>query len=72
MDAFKQDIVQIEGYWVDDDKRIVTALVHLGSWDEVEGEADSRIFYYMDGEPLAVGMRIADDFIITSIEGGLK
>ena len=29
MDAFKQ-IVRVEGYWVDDDKRVVTALVHLG------------------------------------------
>ena len=68
MDAFKQ-IVRVEGYWVDDDKRVVTALVHLGSWDEIEGEIDSRIFYYMDGEPLTVGTRIADDFIVTTIEG---
>ena len=69
-----KEVVRVEGYWdwVDDDKRVVTALVHLGSWDGVEGDADSRIFYYMDGEPLTVGSRIAQDFVVTAIEGEPK
>jgi hypothetical protein len=43
-------------------------LVALGSWDEVEDADDERIFFYMDGEPLAVGTIISEDFVVTHIK----
>jgi hypothetical protein len=42
--------------------------IALGSWDEVEDAEDERIFYYMDGEPLKVGMIVSDGFLVTHIE----
>jgi hypothetical protein len=42
--------------------------IALGSWDEVEDTEDEGIFYYMDGEPLEVGMIISDGFVVVEIE----
>ena len=58
-------IVEIEGHWIDEPTRVVTALVSLGSWDG--NEDDQRIFYYMDGEPLTEGSVIALDFVVDRV-----
>jgi hypothetical protein len=42
--------------------------IALGSWDEVEDEEDRNIFFYMDGEPLEVGLILDDGFVIVDIE----
>ena len=42
--------------------------IALGSWDEEEDEEDESIFYYMNGEPLEVGMILTDGFVVTRIE----
>lgn len=63
----KNETVTVQGYWQGEPSRIYTVLVALGEWDGVEDEADRDIFYYMDGEPLGVGDRIAEDFIVTEI-----
>ena len=42
--------------------------IALGSWDEEEDAEDESIFYYMDSEPLEVGMIISDGFVVTNIE----
>lgn len=56
-----------EGYWEDEPERVFPVTIALGVWDEVEDEEDQRIFFYMDGEPLVVGMIISDGFVITEI-----
>jgi hypothetical protein len=43
--------------------------IALGAWDEVEDEEDRNIFFYMDGEPLEVGLILDDGFVIVDIEG---
>jgi hypothetical protein len=43
--------------------------IALGSWDEVEDDEDRNIFFYMDGEPLEVGLILDDGFVIVDIEG---
>lgn len=62
------------GFWLPNDPlaRQVSFLgveIALGSWDEEEDAEDEGIFYYMDGEPLEVGMIISDGFVIVDIEG---
>lgn len=42
--------------------------VALGSWDGKEDDEDRRIFFYMDGEPLELGMIISEGFLVTYIE----
>jgi len=42
--------------------------IALGSWDEEEDAEDERIFFYMDGQPLEVGMIISDGFLVTYID----
>jgi hypothetical protein len=42
--------------------------IALGSWDEQEDAEDESIFYYMDNEPLEVGVIISDGFLVTHIE----
>ena len=42
--------------------------IALDSWDEEEDAEDESIFYYMDGEPLEVGMIVGEGFVITNIE----
>jgi hypothetical protein len=42
--------------------------IALGEWDGVEDHEDEGIFYYMDGEPLKVGMVLDDGFVITEVE----
>jgi len=61
------------GFWLPDDP--LTRKVHfcgveiaLGSWDEDEDAEDEGIFFYMDGEPLEVGMIISDGFVVVDIE----
>lgn len=44
--------------------------VALGSWDGVEDAEDEGIFFYMDGEPLELGMVISEGFLVTDIDGG--
>jgi hypothetical protein len=43
--------------------------IALGSWDGQEDEEDQRIFFYMDGEPLEIGMILTDGFVVTYIDG---
>lgn len=42
--------------------------IALGSWDEEDDAEDESIFYYMDGEPLEMGMILTDGFVVTRIE----
>jgi hypothetical protein len=51
---------KVDFTWVD---------IALDSWDEVEDEEDRNIFFYMDGEPLEVGLILDDGFVIVDIEG---
>lgn len=57
------------GYWRDEPSRLFTVKVALESWDEVEDHEDESVFYYMDNEPLYVGAVIAENFVITEVEG---
>lgn len=43
--------------------------IALGSWDEQEDAEDERIFYYMDNEPLEIGIILSDGFVVTHIDG---
>ena len=43
--------------------------IALGSWDEEDDAEDESIFYYMDGEPLEMGMILTDGFVVTRIDG---
>ena len=61
------DLVQVEGYWEDEPARVFTVLVSRGSWNGEEDDADSRVFYYMDGQPLTAGAVIAHDFVVEKI-----
>jgi len=61
------------GFWLPDDPSaknvdFMDVKIALGSWDEEEDHEDQSIFFYMDGEPLEVGLIISDGFVITSIE----
>lgn len=42
--------------------------IALDSWDESEDAEDEQIFFYMDGQPLEVGMILGDGFVVTNIE----
>lgn len=65
----KYNAVYCSGYWEwDAEKTIYEVKIALDSWDEVEDAEDETIFYYMDGDPLAVGTVLADGFLITEIE----
>jgi hypothetical protein len=68
----KDEIVTVEGYWLDEPDWKRTVNVSLGSWDGAEDAKDEGIFYYMDGEPLRVGDSISMSFIVTAIEGESK
>ena len=61
------------GFWLPDDPSakyvdFMDVKIALDSWDEVEDHEDRSIFFYMDGEPLEVGLIISDGFVITNIE----
>lgn len=43
--------------------------IALGSWDEEEDAEDEGIFFYMDGQPLEIGMILTDGFVVTYIDG---
>jgi len=58
----------VEGYFTDNPNHIHYVNVSLQSWNGIEDHADNDIFFYTDGEPLQVGQKIAEDFVITSIE----
>lgn len=64
------EVVYVGGYWENEPKHTITMCVSLGSWDGEEDSKDEEIFYYMDGEPLAVGCVIADGFVVTNINRG--
>ena len=62
------------GFWLPDDPSakyvdFMDVWIALDSWDEVEDEEDRSIFFYMDGEPLEIGLIVSDGFVITNIEG---
>ena len=61
------DLVQVEGYWEDEPSHVFTVLVSRGSWNGEEDDADSRVFYYMDGQPLTEGAVIAEDFVVEKV-----
>jgi hypothetical protein len=42
--------------------------IALDSWDEQEDAEDESIFFYMDGEPLELGMIIGEGFLVTHID----
>ena len=66
----KYTIKVCSGYWDDEPDRVLSGVrVALESWDEMEDHWDESIFYYMDNQPLQVGSIIAEDFIVTEIEG---
>jgi hypothetical protein len=72
----KYEVKHCTGFWLPTND--ATIQVHkvdfldvkiaLGSWDEVEDAEDESIFYYMDDEPLEVGMILGDGFVVTHIE----
>lgn len=57
-----------EGHWLDAPEHTFDVLIALGTWDGKEDATDERIFYYMDGEPLAVGSVVSEGFLITHVE----
>jgi hypothetical protein len=54
-----------QGYWKDSEQPILNVTISDGSWDEVEGAEDDRIFFYTDGSPV-----VADhgEFVIVKAE----
>jgi hypothetical protein len=50
-------------------KNFYDVAIALGSWDGEEDAEDRRIFFYMDGLPLELGMIISEGFLVTYIEG---
>jgi hypothetical protein len=42
--------------------------IALDSWDGTEDAEDESIFFYMDGEPLELGMIISEGFLVTHID----
>ena len=59
----------VTGHWQDAPAREYTVRISLGTWNGRDDLADLGIFFYTDGEPVNVGDTIAEDFIITSIQG---
>jgi hypothetical protein len=61
------------GFWLPDDPsakyvHFMDVKIALDSWDEEEDHEDQSIFFYMDGEPLEVGLIVSDGCVITNIE----
>ena len=63
----KKRILQVEGYWTDEPSEILTMYVYKGSSSHVSGAADEWIFYFLDGDELKVGDKIAGEFLVTKI-----
>lgn len=42
--------------------------ISLDPWDSEEDAEDESIFFYMDGEPLELGMIISEGFLVTHID----
>jgi len=61
--------ILVEGYFTDEPNHIHYMNIALGEWNGIEDHADRDVFFYMDNEPLKVGDTIAEDFVVTSIEG---
>ena len=62
------------GFWLPNDQLahkvdFLDVTIALGSWDEQEDAEDKGIFYYMDGDPLEVGVIVSDGFVVTQIYG---
>jgi hypothetical protein len=60
------------GYWNDDPSHTFAVRISTDTWDGMEDAEDESIFYYTDGEPLAVGMIVCEDFVLTEVEGETK
>jgi hypothetical protein len=65
----KQKTVDVAGHWLDDPKNTFDVTIALGEWDGECNAEDEGIFFYMDGEPVSVGMIISEGFVITEIYG---
>lgn len=67
----KYTIKTVSGYWNDLPEpvtpMIVDVPVALEEWDGEMDKEDEGIFYYMDGQPLAPGMIIAGNFVVTGV-----
>jgi hypothetical protein len=60
----------VTGFWDGYPQRTYTVKVSLGTWDGRDDLSEKLgIFYYTDGDQIKVGDAIAEDFIITSIQG---
>jgi hypothetical protein len=68
-EPMKNLTVNCAGYWQDEPKHTYNVRIALGTWDGIEDAEDEAIFYYMDGNPLAIGAVISDGFVITEIKG---
>jgi hypothetical protein len=42
--------------------------IALGSWDGQDDAEDESIFYYMDNEPLEVGVIVGEDFVVAHVD----
>ena len=51
-----------------DNGRSFDVKIALGFWNGEEDAEDESIFFYMDDEPLQVGMIVCEDFVVTHIE----
>ena len=70
----KYTVKECTGFWLPENPsarqvEFFDVKIALESWDEVEDEEDTSIFYYMDGEPLNIGAIISEGFVIIDIEG---
>jgi hypothetical protein len=66
MARYADETIECEGYPVGDPLNVTTVVIALGMWDGKEDEKDQGIYYYMDGEPLEVGMEL-DGLVITKV-----
>ena len=62
----KYNPIAVNGFWNDNQQPFFNMMVSTDSWDEIEDEDDSYIFYYTDGEPI---LGDHGDFTITEITG---
>jgi hypothetical protein len=63
----KYKTLNVAGHWLDDPKNTFDVTVALGEWDGIEDGEDEGIFFYMDNEPVGVGMIISEGFVVTEI-----
>jgi hypothetical protein len=58
-------LITAVGYWQESPRHELEVTISTGEWDGTENDHD--IFYYTDGEPIAAGDVIADEFVILEI-----